>query len=207
MFINIWYGLHPDRCSDDRSLRRVDGTAAERSPASPTNPLEREIYDRSVFGLSPKAAPEVFSLPAPPAGFQTRVQRWFWPAAGAATLLVIVVLAFTPTRAAPAGTTRAAALCVCPSTAVCLAPGNRNRWPTEFGTKPYRYAVNSWLRAGPIALARSGRFASSRLCLIDPTNDVTVVTETPNISSSPPQEILSPRPPVCGPLTGHSFRN
>ena len=91
--------LHPDHCSDDAvrpladlQMKRLNGLLRIL-----TNPVEREIYDRTVFGsLPPQVLPPVFPAPIPPP-LPRRTPVWFWHVAGGATLLVLVVLlAYTP---------------------------------------------------------------------------------------------------------------
>ena len=93
--------LHPDHCSDDRvrpladlQMKRLNGVLRVL-----TNPEEREIYDRSVFGrLSPQGFPHMFPAPLPPP--PRPKPQWFWAVAGASTFLALVaLLAYTPQSA------------------------------------------------------------------------------------------------------------
>ena len=90
--------LHPDHCRDDAlrpladlQMKRLNGVLRIL-----TNPADREVYDRSVLGLP---SPQTLQ-PMPPA-FPLRLgMPSFWPVAGAAALLlVIVLLAYTPPSA------------------------------------------------------------------------------------------------------------
>jgi hypothetical protein len=93
--------LHPDHCSDDRvrpladlQMKRLNGVLRIL-----TNPAEREIYDRSVFGgVCSQGMPPIFAVPLPPMPPPSRrTPAWFWPLAGAAAFLVLAtLLSYTP---------------------------------------------------------------------------------------------------------------
>src|SRR6185369_1152582 len=77
--------LHPDHCHDDQ-LRPLAELQMKRLNAILrvlTNPGERESYDRTVV--------QTLCLPAL-AGSVPRPPRWFWPAAGGAAVLALVIL-------------------------------------------------------------------------------------------------------------------
>ena len=94
--------LHPDHCSDDSvrpladlQMKRLNGVLRVL-----TNPAEREIYDRAVFGgPSPQVSLQGFPPVLPPPR-PIHTPPWFWPVAGAAALLVLIaMLTYTPPSA------------------------------------------------------------------------------------------------------------
>jgi hypothetical protein len=90
--------LHPDHCSDnavrplaDLQMKRLNGVLRIL-----TNPVEREMYDRSIFGGQSQQGFEPVLRPP----IIRRTPPWFWPVAGVSLFLALVVLlAYTPLAA------------------------------------------------------------------------------------------------------------